>query len=370
MADRPTPTPESVPPPRPSPNGWPIWGHDEAVAGLRRAVLGDRIAHAYLIAGPAGVGKSALATAFAQALCCEGAVGDGARSDPSVGCGACHACRRIGRGVHPDVQTVGLASQAATADRASGKNTGLTIETVRQLCASTALRPMEARRRIVVVEDAETMPEIAQEALLKTLEEPPSAVVILLLADDAEALLPTVRSRCRTVELRPVARTAVLAALAASGVAPDRADAIAELAAGRPGWALRAAADPALPRERGEAVERALTWIAGSPYERLVTAVRLGDGFSKRRSAVFADLETLLGIWRDALLLRADLPQHLTFRLRAERLRELAQGWPLDALSRAVDAVQTCIADLDANVRPRLALEAMVLAWPTSSRRP
>lgn len=344
---------------------WPVWGHDEAVGALRREVVRDRVAHAYLVSGPDGVGKTAVATAFAQTICCQ----DESRPDRGVPCGACLACRKIARGVHPDVETFSLASQTVEADK-GGKGTTLTIETVRRLCAATALRPMEARRRVVLVDDAETMQGVAQEALLKTLEEPPSAVTIVLLADDAEALLPTIRSRCRPVALRPVPTTVVAASLVAAGCPAERAGEIAALAGGRPGWALRAAADPSLLAAAREAVERALGWIGGSPYDRLVAAVRLGDGFSKRRAEVFADLETLLGVWRDALLLRADLPHYLTHRGYADRLAELARGWELDAVRRAVCAVQTCIADLESNVRPRLAIESMVLQWPIPSRRP
>ena len=357
----------TIPRPGEAAAGWPIWGHDDAVAGLRHAVLADRVAHAYLFAGPEGVGKTALATAFAQALCCEDQSGT---RDPGSPCGRCHTCRRIAKGVHPDVQTFGLEAQAALADKTGGRNTSLTIETIRQLCATTALRPMEARRRIILVEDAETLQEVAQEALLKTLEEPPIAVVLILLADDAEVLLPTVRSRCQTIELRPVPRFALLSALQLAGVDPARSQGIAALAAGRPGWALRAVADPALVQRRQEEVDRALAWIDSSICDRLISAVRLGDAFQKRRADVFAELETLLGVWRDAMLLGAQLPQHLTFSDHAERLSGLVRGWPLDALHRAVCAVQTCIGDLEANVRPRLALEAMVLEWPTPLRRP
>jgi DNA polymerase-3 subunit delta' len=359
-----TPTAPLAPPP-PSANGWPVWGHDIAVADLRRAVASDRVAHAYLIAGPDGVGKTALAHAFARALCCQQAD----RPDPSLACGECLACRKVGRGTHPDVETFSLATQAAVAEKSGGKNTTLTIDTARQVRAATALRPLEARWRVLLVEDAETLQGPAQEALLKTLEEPPSFVVLILLADDAELLLPTIRSRCRLVELRPVARGVVERSLLAAGADPDLAAEVAGLAAGRPGWARRAAADPRLLDERRAALERALGWIAGTPYDRLVAAFRLGDGFTKRRAEVFADLDAVLGVWRDALLLHAAQPHYLTYRGIAERLTELARGWDLAALHRAVRAVQACIADLEANVRPRLAMEAMVLAWPIPPER-
>jgi len=347
--------------------GWPVWGHDAAVRELRRAIGQDRIAHAYLIAGPDGVGKATLALAFAQTVCCR----DDARSDRTVPCGACLACRKIARGVHPDVQTFDLARQAAAAEKSGGKNTSLTIETVRELTSTVALRPMEAPRRFVLIDDAETMQGAAQEALLKTLEEPPSAVVLLLLADDAEALLPTIRSRCRLVPLQPVPRPTVLELLraAAGPVAGTAIEATAVLANGRPGWALRAVADRSLVAEREAAVERGVAWIAGSGYDRLVAAVRLGDSFGKRRQEVFADLETLLGLWRDALLLRAGLPEHAVYAAQAGRLGALAGGWELPAVARAVGAVQACIADLEANVRPRLALESMVLEWPPPTPR-
>lgn len=340
---------------------WPVWGHDAPVETLRSAVAGERVRHAYLCSGPDGVGKTALALAFARALCCL------EPPEPGLACGRCRACGKISRGVHPDVQTWDLARQAATAEKAGSKNTSLTIETVRDLCGMAALRPMEGRWRVVLVDDAETLQGVAQEALLKTLEEPPAFMVLILLADDLELLLPTIRSRCQTVELRPVPRATVAASLVASGVKPPKAAEIAALAAGRPGWARRAADDPRLLKRRRETVDRALAWVAGSGYDRLVTAVRLGDNFAKKRGEVFADLETLLGVWRDALLLHAAQPTYLTYRGDAERLQELARGWGLEDLHRAVCAVQACIGDLEANVRPRLAMESMVSQWPTTT---
>ena len=340
--------------------GWPVWGHDQAVATLQQGIRGERVRHAYLFSGPEGVGKTTLARAFAQALCCQDPPA------PGLICGTCLSCRKIGRNVHPDVQTFSLASQAVLAEKSGGKNTTLTIETVRDICSSVSLRPMESSWRVVIVDDGETLQEIAQEALLKTLEEPPPFVVLLLLSDDLELLLPTIRSRCQTIDLRPVHSAAVVDSLLASGVEQSRADEIASLSGGRPGWAHRAASDRKVLQRRLDALDWAFSWVAGTGYDRLVTAVRLGDTFSKRRPEVFADLETLLGVWRDALLLQAGQPHYLTYRGNAERLNELVGGWTIDDLHRAVCSVQSCIGHLEMNVRPRLALEAMVLEWPTS----
>ncbi|HET7094297.1 MAG TPA: hypothetical protein VFI22_12475, partial [Thermomicrobiales bacterium] len=276
------------------------------------------------------------------------------------------ACRRIARGAHPDVEVYDLALQARLAER-GGKNTTITIETVRRLRAATALRPMEGSRRFIVLDDAETMQDAAQEALLKTLEEPPPAVTLILLAADPEALLPTIRSRCQVHELGLVDAGEIAAGLSRRGIDPERARRLAGLAQCRPGWAIRAAADSAIERERLAEIERAVDWIAGGRYDRLVDASRLGDGFARRRDATFADLETTLGVWRDCLLLRLGLPEHVAFPSQSDRMAALSGGWTAADVVRAIAATRTCLADLESNVRPKLATEAMVLQWPISS---
>jgi DNA polymerase-3 subunit delta' len=359
--ERPVQTRPTAAPDGDQSRGWPIVGHGTPVAALREAIARDRVRHAYLVSGPESVGKRTLALAFAAALVCQ------APPAPGDSCGACLACRKVSRGVHPDVQLVDLATQALTAERTTGKNTTLTVETVRRVTADAARRPTESAWRIIVVDDVETMQGVAQEAFLKTLEEPPRFVVLILLCDDQELLLPTIRSRCESIELHRVGRPVLLDGLLVAGVEGSLAATIADQAGGLPGLAFRAAHDPKQLTIVRDGVERALTWIGANGYERLVTAVRLGDGFSRRRAETFAELEVLLGVWRDALLLRATLLSHLTYRGIAERLDALAAGWDLAEIHRAVRATLTCIADLEANVRPRLAIEAMVLQWPSRS---
>ena len=342
--------------------GWPVWGHDSAVEALRQAVARDRVRHAYLFTGPESIGKTTLATIFAQALLC--------RQPPQPGtpCGACVACRKVARGVHPDVQTFSLASQAAASSTKGAKNTTLTIDTVREISATSALRPMEGRWRVVLVDDAEMLQDVAQEAFLKTLEEPPSFLVLILLCNDAELLLPTIRSRCQLIELRPVPRGTIRAGLIELGCEEELARTLSGMAAGAPGWAIAAWRNPALFEERRAAVAKALDWIRGSGYDRLVTAVRLGDGFSKRREETFAELTTLLGVWRDVLLLRTRQHEYLTVieaQGTAAEIMSRVDALPIQDIHRAVCSVRACISDLESNVRPRLAMEAMVLQWPT-----
>jgi DNA polymerase-3 subunit delta' len=328
--------------------GWPTWIDAAATTRLRDAVREGVIGHAYVIAGPAGVGKAALATTFARAVCCE----RDEASVPERPCGACRSCRNVARGVHTDVEVFSLAAQALVATKPL-RGANLTIDTVRRLTASAALLPLESERRILIVDDAETLQEPAQQALLKTLEEPPSHVTILLLTDEPEALLDTVRSRCHEIVLRPVAEAAVRTALSERGVADDLAQELARLSRGCAAWALAAASDTALLQTRRGNWETAATWVASPPYERLVTAFRLGEQFTKHRDEVIGVVQAAIEVLRDEMILRAG------------EQREA----PL-AVSAAVKASLHCLRDLEANVRPRLALETMVLAWPNLAPQP
>src|SRR5215217_4478542 len=218
--------------------GWPDWIDPAARRRLQEAIRHDRIGHAYLLSGPKGVGKAVAAQAFAQALCCT----KEDREDRSAACGSCRACRNVLRGAHPDVETFSLETQAKLADKPGGGST-LTIDTIRRLRSSGAMFPLESDRRILIVDDAETLLEPAQQALLKTLEEPPKSVMLILLADEPETLLETVRSRCQEVRLRQIPQAAVAQALLRRGVASTLATEVAMLSRGCAGWALAAVAD-------------------------------------------------------------------------------------------------------------------------------
>lgn len=344
---------------------WSVIGNQDARSALQRALRAGHAAHAYVFAGSPDLGKRQIARAFTQALLCEAPVDGGA-----IGCGECRSCRKVERGTHPDVDRWDLERQAAAAQsssRSTGKNTTITIETARELRASTALRPIEGRRRVVVVEDAGTMQETAQEALLKTLEEPPAAVVLILITDDAELLLPTIRSRCTVVEFRPVPPATIAAELINRGASAAEAAEISSLAEGRPGLALRALSTPELLNERRDSRQRALAWAFGTRYDHLVTAAWMGDQFSAKRDAVFADVESVLSVWRDVVLLTAGARPLVAAGSPAEALdRAAADVSIVDALA-ALKATQQCLADLEANVRPRLALEGMVVQWPIRS---
>ncbi len=343
--------------PIPTAAGWRCWGHDRAVAQFQRATESGP-QHAYILGGPKHVGKTTLATEFARSLLCLHGI---RASEP---CGACATCRRILRGVHPDVTRFDLDRQILE-DKGNSKQTTLTIQTIRQITSSLSLRPMEANWRVVLLGDAETMQEPAQEAFLKTLEEPPSYAIILMLATDPELLLETIRSRCQIRTLQPVPVATIEQCLQASGVENGRARKIAELAEGTPGWAFRAANEPALLEDREERRNHAARWVTGSPYERVVMAIQTADQFSGDRTDTFGRLTALTGVWRGVLLKRVGVGQEIPHCSDAKHHAPIEfSNSTIAELATAVESVQTCMSDLEANVRPRLALESMVLLWP------
>jgi DNA polymerase-3 subunit delta' len=220
---------------------------------------------------------------------------------------------------------------------------------------------MEARHRVVIVDDVETMQETAQEAFLKTLEEPPSYAVILLLTTDAELLLPTIRSRCTTIQLQTVLSPRIANALVAAGVGEHEAQTIATASVGRPGWAFEAANKAELLTDKVELASSVLSWIRSDQYQRMAEATRLGDTFGKDRNAVYARLSAAQTIWRASVLQSLGVGD---LEIPGAVAVDHGTLTPQDALT-ALRSVEACLIDLDTNVRPRLALQSMVLEWPT-----
>jgi DNA polymerase-3 subunit delta' len=164
-----------------------IIGHDRPIGILRRAMANNALAHAFLFTGESGIGKRMTALAFAAALNC-----DQPRDQDS--CGACPSCRKIASGNHPDVHTI-----APDGDE-------IKIDQVREAQATLSLRPFEGRRKVLVVDSAETMNDASANAFLKTLEEPPGESLIILVTAMPQSLLATIRSRCQALAFQPLAR--------------------------------------------------------------------------------------------------------------------------------------------------------------------
>ena len=213
-----------------------IIGQDRAVDALRAALRRGGLHHAYLFAGPEGVGKGTVARLLAQAANCERDDGDA--------CGACPPCRKIARGVHPDVLVVERERDMARAGRWEPKggrtpSRDIVVDQVRELVdRRLSLRRFEGRRRFVLLDPADAMNPQAQNAILKTLEEPPPDTTLVLVSSSADGLLPTVRSRCLRLPFAPLPDALLEERLVAAGRSPEAARLAATLAGGSLGKAL------------------------------------------------------------------------------------------------------------------------------------
>lgn len=315
-----------------------------------QALLGQA-AHAYGITGPRSIGKRTAAIRLAQTLNC---LADDRRAG---GCGVCRACRAIEKGGHPDVTSV---------TRADDKR-DITIEQIREMLGDLSLRPLEGARRVVIIDDASELSEHAEIALLKTLEEPPSHAVIMLLSATPEQLRETIRSRIQPLPFRLVA-TAEIAEGLAERYGKDSVR-YAESAGGRPGMAVALASDEATRTDR-KALEAEFYRLIGSGLtDRFAWAQELADDSDSRRRV--REIERRLGTWselsRDAVVLaqEVDRPMRPDRALESAKLSAGVGARDLVDMALLMEKLRRDIVEFNAN--PRLVLELLALRVPYQS---
>jgi DNA polymerase-3 subunit delta' len=324
---------------------WGMVGHEWAVRFLRRGVASSSVSHAYLFTGLSGVGKTTLARALATALLCQG---EGERESP---CGACRACRLVASGNHPDLHIV-------QSERVGAR---LKIEQVRALQRQLALTPVEAHWRVAIMRRFEEATTSAANALLKTLEEPPSYVVIAVLASDADRLLPTIVSRCQQVPLRPLPTAVVQRALVERwNAGAEQAELLAHLSGGRLGWAVRTLNDKAALQRRAQRLDDLYRLLGSSNAQRF----RYAEKLARDPTATQETLDLWIGWWRDVLLLAAEADAPLTNVDRRSTLRDHAHRFEVEGSAAVLEAIRSAADRLRRNANPRLTLEVLMLDLP------
>jgi DNA polymerase-3 subunit delta' len=318
-----------------------ILGQPQAVAVLQRALRTDRLAHAYLFEGPAGVGKATTARILMQAFVCE--------SLPGEGCGACAPCEKVSTGAHPDYIRVGLQDERKD----------ILIAQIRDVVRACAFRPHEAPRRLVLVDPADRMNISAANALLKTLEEPPEDTHFVLCTAASSRLPITIRSRCQHVRFAPLSTGLIAQELErVHGIGSEPARFTASLSEGSLGRAVDLC-QGGLTLRRAHAERLQAAAASGSPEEIFLASSEL----SRDKEELFETLGLLRIFYRDALvtceglcavapLVNADRPE----AVQAAAVHATGAG-----MRRRLRAVAEAEGALQANVNPQLLLDRLML---------
>ena len=263
-----------------------IEGHDEVVRSFQQALERGRLAHAYLLVGPPGVGKRLFARALAQTLLCEGRAAN--QFQP---CGQCAACAQVRADSHPDLIQVGRGSDEHE----------LPIDTIRQVIHDLGFKPARGRYKITIVDDADDMNQASANCFLKCLEEPPPRSLLILVGTSVDVHLATVRSRCQLIRFGPLPESVVARVLLETGIVehPAEADRLAAMSGGSLEWA-RGLADPRLWNFR-EDLARALARGRVDTMRLAESANEIVESASKETAAKRARAKLLLAIAGDLL---------------------------------------------------------------------
>ena len=327
---------------------WNIYGHEWAVKMLKQHISRDSVRHAYLFSGPPGIGRKKLALRFAQALNCSNP------PEKGVPCRDCRICRQTELMQQTDLSVIEAENEGGT----------LKVEQIRNLQHTLSLSPYESHYRIAILHRFEEANSNAQNALLKTLEEAPQKVILLLTADSVENLLPTIVSRCEILRLRPMKLNDLSQVLQTKfNLGAEEARKLSHFSGGKIEVALRMHNDPAYLEERREQIEELVFLLKSNRRERFNFADRFRQQDSKEK--VRQILQTWLLFWRDILLTCAGSDVPLVNLDWTEAIHNYAEVYDFETARKCVADLENALFKIDTtNTNQRLLMEVLMLDWP------
>ena len=316
-------------------------GHEHTIEHLQNAIQSNKVSHAYLFQGEPGSGKGMMADAFAMTLQCS--------ENGTDACGHCHSCRQaVGRN-HPDIIYV-----------THEKPGSIGVDDIRdQLVGDVMIKPYNGKYKIYIVEEAEKMTPQAQNALLKTLEEPPAYAVILLLTTNASVLLDTIRSRCVLLTLKPVPDEKVRRYRMEHLEIPDyQAEICVAFAQGSIGKAVTLASS-----ENFNAIKASAMHLMSTVKEKDINDVINTVKEVQQYKVDIRDYLDILAVWfRDVLYFKATRDvDGVIFKDQLKNIRKSASTSSYEGLEQILNAIQTAKTRLDANVNFDLTMELLFL---------
>ena len=320
-----------------------VVGHKNIIQYIGNAVTSDTVSHAYILNGERGSGKKLLANLFAMSLQCQNREADG------DACGKCQSCKQAMNGNQPDIIRV-----------VHEKPTTISVDDIReQVNNDIVIKPYSSKYKIYIIDDADMMSVQAQNALLKTIEEPPEYAVIMLLTQNAEVLLPTIRSRCVMLKLRNIRDQLVKKYLMEQLEIPDyKADICVAFAQGNMGKAISLATSEYFNEIKEEAI-RLLRNIDEMQEEELMAAVKNCMSYKLE----IQDYLDIIAIWyRDVLLFKATKdPDRVVFSDQLKYIKQRASKSSYEGIEVILEGIEKAKARLNANVNFELTMELLLL---------
>ena len=317
-----------------------IIGHESIIQHFQNAISAKKVSHAYILHGEEGMGKRSLADAFAKTLQCEeGGV---------ISCGRCKSCMQADTGNHPDII------------RITHEKVSIGVDDIRlQVNADIQVKPYSSRYKIYIIDDAQRLTEQAQNALLKTIEEPPEYAVILLLADSIANLLPTILSRCVLLNLKPVDKTIIKELLMSRYQVPDyKADMAAAFSGGNIGKAIRYAASPDFEKMK-ENVLHILKYIDDMELYEVVSGLKT---LTADKNMIEDYIDLMILWYRDVVMYKATMdPDLILYREELSFINNQANTRSYENVEKIISAMEKAKARLRANVNFDIAIELMLL---------
>ena len=316
-----------------------VVGHKDILKYISSAVENNRVSHAYILNGERGSGKKMLANLFAMTLLCE--TGD---NEP---CGKCHSCKQAESGNHPDIIRV-----------THEKPNSISVDDIRTQ-VTVDIKPYQGPYKVYIIPQADMMTPQAQNAILKTIEEPPSYAVFLLLTENAETLLPTINSRCVMLKLRNIKDTLIKKYLMENLEIPDyKADMCTAFAQGNMGRAIMLANSDHFNEIREEAVQL-LKHISEMELNEIVAAVK---NISVYKLEITDYLDIIMIWYRDVLLYKATKEiDKVVFKDQLQSIKEQARKSSYEGIELILESLEKAKARLKANVNFDLVMELLFL---------
>lgn len=329
-----------------------IFGQDAAIESIRQAYGADRLPHGLVFAGPVGVGKGTTARALATLFLCE------KPKKNETACGSCASCVAMQTGNHPDYHVITRDLIRYHDKTGKSKGIDLSIHVLRpELVEPASRKSVMGRGKVFIVEQAELMNPAAQNALLKTLEEPAGRTLIILLTDQPDALLPTIRSRSQLIRFCALDEQAVVRELRNRGIKAETAKDAARYTRGSLGLALRWIEDGVI-EPAGELLERIDAIFAGSPAGDLPAWFKKAADAYAEKQLVRDELGSKDAATREGLALYLNLAAEHVRR----RLPEMTDADALERACAAIDAVYRAETYLEANVNVPLIFQQLAAA--------